>query len=329
MSSVFLFLLTFAITLVLTVTLIRILLPILKRRHIGQKILEIGPAWHRPKEGTPTMGGIAFVPAAFLALLIAGALLATKLPSLFWRPLLFTLLYALCNAAIGLIDDMTKFQRAQNEGLTPSQKLILQISLSVLYLTLLRIYGYIDTSLYIPYLDTVWELGYLFYPLAIILAVGMVNCVNLSDGIDGLAATTALIYAAFFAIAATFLREPTAMLLATAMMGACLGFLFFNRHPARLFMGDTGSLFLGAMAVGCGFLIGNPVLVIVAGAIYVFEGICVLLQVFYYKLTKKRLFLMAPFHHHLEKCGYSENKIVLIFALLSVLAAAIAVFGLQ
>ena len=135
--------------------------------------------------------------------------------------------------------------------------------------------------------------------------------------------------AAFFAIAATFLREPTAMLLATAMMGACLGFLFFNRHPARLFMGDTGSLFLGAMAVGCGFLIGNPVLVIVAGAIYVFEGISVLLQVFYYKLTKKRLFLMAPFHHHLEKCGYSENKIVLIFALLSVLAAAIAVFGLQ
>ena len=329
MPSVFLFLLTFALTLVLTVTLIRILLPILKRRHIGQKILEIGPAWHSPKEGTPTMGGISFVIASLLAILIAGALLAGALPPLFWRPLLFTFLYALCNAAIGLIDDMTKFQRAQNEGLTPAQKLVLQISLSALYLTLLRIYGYIDTSIYIPYLDTVWELGLLFYPLAIILSVGMVNCVNLSDGIDGLASSTALIYAAFFAIAAVLLSEQTAMLLATTMMGACLGFLFFNRHPAHLFMGDTGSLFLGGMAVGCGFLIGNPLLIIVAGAIYVFEGISVLLQVFYYKLTKKRLFLMAPFHHHLEKCGYSENKIVLLFSLAASLFAALAAFGLQ
>ena len=329
MSSVFLFLLTFALTLTMTVTLIRILLPVLKRRHIGQKILEIGPAWHRPKEGTPTMGGIAFVLASFAALAVTGALLATRLPPLFWRPLLFTFLYALCNAAVGLIDDMTKFQRAQNEGLTPTQKLILQTSFSLLYLTLLRIYGYIDTSVYVPYLDTVWELGYLFYPAALILSVGMVNCVNLSDGIDGLAATTALIYAAFFAIAATLLSEPTAMLLATAMMGACLGFLFFNRHPARLFMGDTGSLFLGAMAVGCGFLIGNPLLTVIAGAVYVLEGISVLLQVFYFKMTKKRLFLMAPFHHHLEKSGYSENKIVLIFAVSTLLFAILAAFGLQ
>ena len=329
MPSVFLFLLTFALTLVLTVTLIRILLPMLKRRHIGQKILEIGPAWHRPKEGTPTMGGVSFVIASFFALLIVGALLANALPPLFWRPLLFTFLYALCNAAIGLIDDMTKFQRAQNEGLTPTQKLILQISLSTLYLTLLRVYGYVDTSVYIPYLDTVWELSYLFYPMAIILSVGMVNCVNLSDGIDGLAASTALIYAAFFSVAATLLSEPTAMLLATAMMGTSLGFLFFNRHPAHLFMGDTGSLFLGGMAVGCGFLIGNPLLIIVTGAVYVFEGISVLLQVFYYKLTKKRLFLMAPFHHHLEKCGYGENKIVLLFVLAASLFAALAAFGLQ
>ena len=329
MSSVFLFSLTLALSLVMTVTLIRILLPILKRRHIGQKILEIGPAWHSPKEGTPTRGGISFVLASFLALLVTGVLLAKELPSLFWRPLLFTFLYAISNAAIGLIDDMTKFQKAQNEGLTPSQKLVLQISFSVLYLTLLRIYGYIDTSVYIPYLDTVWELGVLFYPMALILSVGMVNFVNLSDGIDGLASTTTLIYAAFFTVAATLLSEPTAMLLATAMMGACLGFLFFNRHPARLFMGDTGSLFLGGMAVGCGFLIGNPLLIIVAGGVYVLEGISVLLQVFYYKLTKKRLFLMAPFHHHLEKRGYSENKIVLLFGLAALLFAVLSAFGLQ
>ena len=329
MSSVLLFSLTFSLTLIMTVTLIRILLPALRRHHVGQRILEIGPAWHRPKEGTPTMGGIAFVLASFMALLVAGALVATVLPPLFWRPLLFTFLYALCNAAVGLIDDMTKFRKAQNEGLSPSQKLILQISFSVLYLTVLRIYGYIDTSVYIPYLDRVWELGEFFYPFAILLSVGMVNCVNLSDGVDGLASGTALIYAAFFVAAAALLSEPTALLLATAMMGACLGFLFFNRHPARLFMGDTGSLFLGAMAVGCGFLIGNPLLTIVAGAVYVLEGVSVVLQVFWYKMTKKRLFRMAPFHHHLEKCGYSENKIVLLFVCAALLSAILAAFGLQ
>lgn len=329
MSSVLLFSLTFALTLIMTVTLIRILLPVLRRHHVGQRILEIGPAWHRAKEGTPTMGGIAFVLASLLALLVAGPLLAKALPPLFWRPLLFTFLYAICNAAVGLVDDMTKFRKDQNEGLTPAQKLILQISFSILYLTILRIYGYIDTSVYIPYLDRVWELGNFFYPFAIILSVGMVNCVNLSDGVDGLASGTAFVYAAFFAIAAVLLSEPTSLLLATAMMGACLGFLFFNRHPARLFMGDTGSLFLGAMAIGCAFLIGNPLLSVVVGAVYVLEGVSVLLQVFWYKTTGKRLFRMAPFHHHLEKCGYSENKIVLLFICIALLSAGIAAFGLQ
>jgi phospho-N-acetylmuramoyl-pentapeptide-transferase len=328
MSFVFLFLLTFLLTFVLTVTLTRILLPFLRRHHVGQRILEIGPAWHRPKEGTPTMGGAAFILAAALSLLVAGGLLAQELPSLFWRPLLFSFLYALANASVGILDDLTKFRKSQNEGLTPSEKLVLQITFAAAYIALLRIYGYIDTSLYIPYFDTVLELGYGYYILAILLSVGVVNFVNLSDGIDGLAATTSMIVAAFFVGAATYLTEPTALLFGTAMMGAALGFLLFNRHPARIFMGDTGSLFLGAMAVGCAFLIGNPLIVLVAGLVYLLEGVSVVLQVGWFKISGKRLFRMAPFHHHLEKCGWGETRIVLFFSLLALLGVVLAIFGI-
>ena len=328
MSYTFLFLLTFALTLTLTITAIRILLPILTRRHLGQRILEIGPAWHRSKEGTPTMGGLSFVISCFISLAVAGALLFSNLPPLFWRPMLLTLLFALGNAAIGAVDDLSKFRKKQNEGLSPSQKLILQFSVAGAYIALLQLYGYLDTTVYIPYLDVAWDLGLIYYLPATLLAVGMVNFFNLTDGIDGLAASNGLIYAAFFAVAATLLDEAPTMLLATAMMAACLGFLFFNRHPARIFMGDTGSLFLGGMGVGCGFLIANPLLILVVGGVFLLEGISVILQVGFYKMTGRRLFLMAPLHHHLEKRGMCEEKIVLFFALLGLAFGLIAIPGL-
>lgn len=328
MPFVLLFLLAFSLSFVLTVTATRQILPVLRRYHIGQKILEIGPAWHRTKEGTPTMGGLSFILASVLSLLVTGGILANSLPILFWRPLLLSFLFALANAAVGIADDLTKFRRKQNEGLTPTQKLILQTTFAIAYISLLQLYGYIDTSLYIPYFDTVLELGLLYYPITVLLAVGMVNFVNLSDGIDGLAATTSLFLAAAFAVAATLLSESPAMLFSAVMMGACLGFLLFNRHPAKLFMGDTGSLFLGGMAVGCAFLIDNPLILPVAGAFFVLEGISVVLQVGYFKLTGRRLFRMAPLHHHLEKGGWSESGIVLLFALMTALFGAFALFGI-
>lgn len=328
MPFVFLFFVTFSLTVILTALLVRLLLPLLRRHHVGQRILEIGPAWHRSKEGTPTMGGIAFVIATALSLTVGGAILSETLPLLFWRPLLLTGLYAIANAAVGGVDDLTKFRKSQNEGLTPPQKLVLQIALAAAYIALLRLYGYIDTSLYIPYFNTIVELSYAYDLMAILLAVGFVNFVNLSDGIDGLASATSLVLAAFFAAAAAYLGESPSLLLAATMMGACLGFLFFNRHPAKLFMGDTGSLFLGAMAVGCGFLLGNPLLLFVVGGVFVLEGASVILQVAWFKVTGKRLFLMAPFHHHLEKRGLSENRIVLLFVLLGILAALLGIPGL-
>ena len=328
MSFVLFFLLTLTLTFVASVTLTRILLPILRRHHIGQKILEIGPAWHMSKEGTPTMGGLAFVPAILLSLLVTGGLYASHLPPLFWRPLLLTLLYALANAIVGLADDSTKLRHGKNEGLTPSQKLVLQITFAAAYIALLRLYGHIDSGIYIPYLNRVLDLGVFYYPFAVTLAVGMVNCVNLSDGIDGLCTSVSIVLGAFFAVAATILAEQTALLAATAVMGAALGFLLFNRHPAKIFMGDTGSLFLGAMAVGCAFLLQNPLIVLIGGGVFVFEGISVVMQIGWYKLTKKRIFRMAPFHHHLEKCGMSETRIVLLFVLAAILLAAVALPGI-
>ena len=328
MPFVLLFLLTLLLTLVLTVTATRLILPVLKRYHLGQRILEIGPAWHRTKAGTPTMGGLAFVAASLLGLLVAGGLLARDLPALFWRPLLLSFLYALSNAIIGAIDDGAKLRKKENEGLTPPQKLLLQIATACAYIALLRYYGHIDTTLYIPFLDTVWELGFLYDVIAVLLAVGMVNFVNLSDGVDGLASSLVCVLSAFFIVAATLLHESTGVLMATAAMGACLGFLVFNRHPARIFMGDTGSLFLGGMCVGCGFLIENPLILLVAGGAFVLEGISVILQVAWYKISGKRLFLMAPFHHHLEKRGLSENAIVLRFVLLGIALGALALLGI-
>ena len=327
MSYPLFFLLTFSLAFVLTAVGTRILLPILRRRHVGQRILEIGPAWHKAKEGTPTMGGLGFIAATCLSLFVAGGLYAERLPALFWRPLLLTLLFALANATVGIADDMTKLRRKQNEGLTPSQKLILQITFAVAYLLLMRLYGHIDTGLYIPYFNTVWELGGIYYFFCVLLSVGMINCVNLSDGVDGLCSVTSLALGAFFAVAATRLGEVPAFLTATAMIGAALGFLIFNRHPARIFMGDTGSLFLGSLGVGCAFLLGNPLILLVAGGVFAFEGASVILQVIYYKLTKRRLFRMAPFHHHLERCGWRENRIVLLFLLASLLLSVIALPG--
>ena len=329
MTTVYSFLCGFLAALFLTVLFMRLLLPILRRRHVGQRILEIGPSWHSVKEGTPTMGGLSFLGGILLSVMIAYILLIKVTSTLFLRPLIFAFLYALLTAFVGLIDDLTKFRKKQNEGLTPSQKIVLQIAFAAAYLALLRIYGYIDTAFYIPYFNTVVDFGLSYYFFALILCVGTVNCVNLTDGIDGLCSTVTLIVGAFFALAAATLSNESTLVLSAAIMGGCLAFLFFNRHPAKVFMGDTGSLFLGGTVVGCAFTLDSPLLLLIVGLPYLFEGVSVILQVGYYKLTKKRLFRMAPFHHHLEKCGWSEGRIVTAFALGTVLLGFLAFFGVK
>ena len=328
MSPFILFTVTFAFTFFLSAGAMHFLLPLLKARHVGQKILEIGPAWHKAKEGTPTMGGLSFVAATLISLLISRFLVLYDEPAFFLRPVLLSFLYALANAFVGTVDDLTKFHKRENEGLTPGQKMALQITFAAAYLSLMRLYGHIDTGFYLPFFNVVLDFGFAYYFFAMILCVGTVNCVNLTDGIDGLCASVSLVAGAAFAVFGIITGENGTLLLSALQMGACLGFLLYNRHPARVFMGDTGSLFLGGLFVGCGFCANNALLVLLIGGFYILEGVSVVLQVFFYKLTGRRLFRMAPFHHHLEKCGWSEKQIVLAASAVTAITGGAALLSL-
>ncbi len=321
------FLIIFASTLILGAAFTRFLIPVLKSKKMGQKILDIGPRWHKSKEGTPTMGGLAFI-ASFVAVIACAMIVSLALGREINLAWVYTCIFALLCATIGFIDDYTKFFKNQNEGLLAWQKYLLQVVAAGLYLAALKSGGFISTKLYIPYISLELELGVLYYIIALILITGMVNSVNLTDGIDGLAASQTLVVAAFFAIASCVVNSLDGVAVSAALGGACAGFLVYNFHPAKVFMGDTGSLFLGGMVVGAAFSLGNPLIVVVCGIIYVCESCSVILQVASFKLTGKRIFKMSPIHHHFEKCGWNENKIVGVFSTVTVIACVLAYLGL-
>ena len=236
---------------------------------------------------------------------------------------------ATLNGAVGVVDDLTKFKNHRNEGLTASQKYLLQLICAGAFLAALKFTGNLSTELYIPYVGVKLELGIFYYILSILLITGIVNAVNLTDGIDGLASSVTLAVGAFYAVASFTLGLLPEAVLSGIMMGACLGFLVYNFYPAKVFMGDTGSLFLGGMVVGTAYALGNPLIVIIIGIVYICETVSVIMQVTYFKLTHgKRIFKMTPIHHHFEKCGWSELKIVGVFSLVTVIAGVIAYFGL-
>ena len=312
-----------------TVLLCRLIIPLLMKKKLGQTILEIGPRWHKNKEGTPTMGGICFIAPILLSCISVLPFFAADMLRGACRGFYLTLIYALLNAVIGLVDDLTKFKKKRNQGLTPRQKLFLQTSIATAYLAMLHLYGLLNPIISLPFSSLEFDLGALYYLLALVLLVGIVNCANLTDGIDGLATSEAAILSGFFAVMAVLLASHSVLIISGAVFGGALAFLIFNYHPARVFMGDTGSLFFGAILSGCAFLLGEPLLILLAGFLYVLEGLSVILQVLYFKLTHgKRLFLMAPLHHHFEKRGWSEVTVVGVFSLVSILfcIAAFAAF---
>ncbi len=329
MDGKLLFVIALLATLGISALLLRILIPILKSHKMGQKILDIGPRWHKSKEGTPTMGGIAF----YLASLLVGAAgIAYGIPSGLIKeplPLLFTAAFALLNGVIGFLDDYTKFLKKQNEGLSAGQKYLLQLLVAGAYLAAMTLWGGLETTLHIPYLHLTVELGYAYYLLALILITGFVNSVNLADGIDGLCASETAVIGVFFAIVAMRAEDSASALLSALLIGACLGFLVYNWHPARIFMGDTGSLFLGGMVVGLAFLCDSPLILVICGFMYALEAISDILQVLWVKLFGKRLFLMAPIHHHFEKKGWSEVKVVTVFTLCTLVLCILAFFGIK
>ncbi len=234
-------------------------------------------------------------------------------------------LMALLMAAIGFMDDYIKVVKKRNLGLTARQKTFLQLLVSAAYLSTLALGGMKTTTIpFIGDVDISRGFGLLFWPIALIFIYGFTNAVNLTDGIDGLASSVTLVVACGFMLASGFLGIATNNVISAALAGTCVGFIIWNGHPARVFMGDTGSMFLGGMVVALSFGIGRPILLIFAGIVYLLEALSDIIQVAYYKKTKKRFFKMAPLHHHFEMCGWSEDKIVLVFSLVTLVGCVIA-----
>lgn len=323
------FILTAIGTFILTVILARIIIPILKSHKVGQKILEIGPRWHKSKEGTPTMGGICFILALLIVIACVAVYTAIKSDADELIPLALTLCLAVFNGFIGFVDDYCKLVKKQNEGLKAYQKFLLQLIAAGIYIYIMIVTGSLNTALHIPFTSVSLELGWGYYALAILVITGFVNAVNLTDGIDGLASSVVFVISAFFAVVSFRLEFISLALASAALIGGTIGFLVYNFHPARVFMGDTGSLFLGGMLAGMAFMLDEPLIIIIAGIVCIAETLSVMLQVGYFKLTHgKRLFKMAPLHHHFEKSGWSENKIVFVFSFVTLLACVAAWFGL-
>ncbi len=322
------FLICTAASFVLTVILCLRIIPILRKKKFGQKILDIGPRWHKKKEGTPTMGGICFLIPILAVSGIGFLFFPIAISEKDLARGILVLFYGASNAIVGILDDLSKFKKRQNQGLTPRQKLVLQTTFAVAFLSLLFLYAPPSTRVKLPFTDITAELGVWYYLAALLLLVGVVNFANLTDGIDGLASSVAAIVASFFALCAHALLSFGCIIVCGALLGGVLAFLIFNYHPARVFMGDTGSLFLGAILSGCSFILDDPFLILLGGGIYLLEGLSVILQVGWFRLTRgKRLFRMAPLHHHFEKGGWGEVKVVSVFSFFTLLFCLLAYLG--
>ena len=307
----------FGIALLVAVVLGPVLIPWLHKLKFGQQILEDGPKWHQKKSGTPTMGGIMFIAGVTVAMAVA-------LSVRYNLQLLMMLLISLGFGAIGFIDDYVKVVKKRNLGLTASQKFLLQVLLAAVYVFVLNLTGNLNTEIIIPFYSRTISLPWWVYiPFVLLVVTATVNAVNLTDGIDGLAGSITAVMALFFAAAAFLMQNESTVFFGLAVAGGCVGFLFFNKYPAKVFMGDTGSLFLGGavsvMAVG----MGMPLILVIVGFVYLFEALSVILQVASFKLTGKRIFKMSPIHHHFEMCGWKERKIVLVFTLVTVILCVV------
>ena len=307
-----------------------LLIPVLRRLKFGQSILEEGPSWHKSKQGTPTMGGIMFI-AGIAVAVIAGyfLLLADNYAfkgTLELMQLFGGLVMALLFGLVGFLDDYIKVVKKRNLGLTAWQKIVGQVLVTALYLAALYAAGDRSTIINVPFLGQ-WDLGLFYYPVLGILIIGIVNSVNLTDGIDGLCSSVTFVAAIFFMIVSAYTGQAGMSILSTALAACCVGFLVFNAHPAKVFMGDTGSLFLGGMVVALGFGMNMEFILFFAGFVYCCESLSVILQVISFKTTGKRIFKMSPIHHHFEMSGFSENKIVLRFSAVTFVMCVIGFFA--
>lgn len=318
---------------VLSAVLGKVLIPALQRLKAGQSIKEDGPTWHMAKQGTPTMGGLMFIAATAVTVLVLNA------RSIFAEGDLtsvFVLLLALVFGFIGFLDDYAKVKKKENTGLTASQKFLLQLAAAILFIVLLRNYGILSPNLYVPFFGVEWKLPWVVYMIfAALVITGCVNAVNITDGVDGLATGVTLPVCAFFMGSFAYAHLMTGRqgsegmtVFAAALFGGLLGFLVYNFHPAKVFMGDTGSLFLGGAVCGMAFALDMPLILILVGIIYIAETLSDIIQVTYFKATHgKRIFRMAPLHHHFEMGGWSEKKLFFVFTGITLVFCILAFVG--
>ena len=314
---------------VLTVLFGRIAIPMLRALKAGQSIREIGPKWHNSKAGTPTMGGIMFILASLICTVAFGW--KDMLEGEYTHLLVFA--FALVYGLIGFADDFIKVKLKRNLGLTAAQKFLLQLAAAVAFLCLMRYEGMLSPNLYIPFWNTHIVLPWVVYLVfAAFVIVGTVNAVNITDGLDGLSSSVTLPVAIFFAAIGWRWAEGYLQLslFSAALVGGLLGFLVYNHYPAKVFMGDTGSLFLGGAVSALAFAYDMPLVLILVGFVYLCETLSDIIQVTYFKLTHgKRVFKMAPLHHHFEMCGWKETKVVAVFASVSAVFCVLAYLGVM
>jgi len=315
------------------------LIPLMRKVKYGQTILEIGPRWHKSKQGTPTMGGFMFACGIIVGVAAGVVMLFTGVGGvgyLFGSREIFMIVLGVMMSIgfglIGFIDDYIKVVKKRNLGLSERQKLMMQFILAAGYILAMYLSGNDSTRVDIPFLGQ-YDIGLVYYPLAILGIVFIVNVVNFTDGIDGLCASVTFTSSLGFLMIAGILHMEGMSVMAAALAGGTLGFLVWNLNPAKIFMGDTGSMFLGGMVVALAFGLGIPVFLLFLGIIYIIEGLSVVIQTTYFKHTRrkygkgKRIFKMTPIHHHFEMGGWSENKIVAVFCFIQLIFAALAVYA--
>lgn len=295
-----------------------IAIPLLRKLKFGQNIREEGPESHLKKAGTPTMGGILFILSSLIVMLILGYKFNDKAMIALYSLIAF--------GFIGFLDDLLKILKKQSEGLKPGQKMILLLIFSIA----LAIYGYynLNTNLLIPFTSFEIQLGILYIPFVVIIYAATTNAVNLTDGLDGLATSVSILVLTFFTIVCFMMKETSLAVFCVVLIGGLIGFLKYNAYPAKIFMGDTGSLAIGGAIATVAIILEQPLLIIIVGGVYVFETLSVIIQVTSFKLTGKRVFKMAPVHHHFEKCGWSEIKIVTVFSLITAVLCLIGFLAL-
>ena len=309
---------TFILGVVISLVLGPITIPLLRRLKFGQNIREDGPKTHLKKAGTPTMGGVIFILSTTIAMFIVSRSLTDKGMIALYSLIAF--------GFIGFLDDILKILKKQSEGLKAWQKMVLLLIVSGAF----AYYSYVNLPHYIaiPFTNMELPLGVLYIPFVIFVYASMTNAVNLTDGLDGLATSVSILVLTFFTIVCFMMKETSLAVFCVVLIGGLIGFLKYNAYPAKIFMGDTGSLAIGGAIATIAIILEQPLLIIIVGGVYVFETLSVIIQVTSFKLTGKRVFKMAPVHHHFEKCGWSEVKIVTVFSLITAVLCLIGFLAL-